>query len=414
MMKKQSFVSLSGVEDETISMQLYPSTPLKMTTPKFRMTTALHKTTNIFALLSRFLGIFLILFLLLPTLIYSKTEADVSLMYFDYNGSSFYEFGTYGSARIKQEFGDNVFTFLAGNQRTKGKSGLRSFTHYDFHEVWTDSVYYSNPDTIFVNAFLDTTYTIIDTTFYGIKDIRQNDFFFSYQRKLDKNFALNLKFKYSKVDNSYLNEAVLWGIGSDWNICRINLKTDVSFTNIKYDTLHQIPIFSETVSQDTTYEDIPYDFEPDSLVTTSNIRWDSFSEQTSEEKMRTVQLYNYLTYVYDRVLVSAEFAVYKILDSEIYNENPRLYFGMNAAYYWDNFSLYGGFSQGDKNLLNTFGGTYLNVSSDDFVRSGNLGIVVYPYFREWSVSYEFSRSELTEENTDFSINSHLLNLYYKW
>jgi len=110
---------------------------------------------------ARMIMLVFVLFILLPTHIHSKTETDISLMYYDYNGSSFYKSGTYGSASIKKDLGDNTFSFFIGNQRTKGKTDLQSFSDYNFHEIWTDSVYYSTPDTIFVNAFLDTAAVII-------------------------------------------------------------------------------------------------------------------------------------------------------------------------------------------------------------------------------------------------------------
>jgi hypothetical protein len=359
-----------------------------------------------------------VLLLLSPSLIHCETEADISLMYYDYSGSTLYESGTYGSARVKQTFGKNNFTFFAGNQSTKGKTGLQSLSYYDYHEIWTDSVYYhyddSTLDTIFVNTFLDTTYTVTDTTDYDIADIIQNEFLISYQRKINDEFSADIKLKYTEVENSYLNEALLLGIGCEWALFNVNVTSDISYSKMQYTNKTLSQILDETIIKGTTYIDTLYEHFPDSIVTTGFVFNEYSQEEEDEWEMISWQLYNSAFYVLDRLLIGADFAIYKIFDSEIYNEDPRIFYGVNSAYYWDHFSIFGGYSRGDKNLLNTFGNTYLNVANDEFIQSGNVGLAVYPLIRNWSVSYEFGYSEFQEKDNEFSINSHLVNLFYKF
>ncbi len=358
-----------------------------------------------------------IIILMFPIMLFSKmkTNIETNFMYYDYIGSEFYKNGNYESIKLDYKNEESTFTILFGNQKTNGKKGLFQIYNLDCFTEAIDSVYYNFPDSTVIN---NTTYTyesvVIDTFNYDIKDIIQNEIYFAYKRDLSKKFSSEIKFKYCWLQDSYLNSAIMIGSGNEYKFGNFVFHSDISFTFMNYDlAVEVLETIIDTVVF-TTLIDTLFNPVPDSVVTTEVITMNTFLMETGKEKMSTFQFYNSAIYIKDRLLLNADFGIYKIFDSKIFDDDIRIYSSVTATYYWDYFGIFCGYSAGSKNLLQTFDNTYLNVSPDKFKSSGNAGVIIYPYYRNWSISYEYKFNEYEEKSSSYEISSHLLSLYYSF
>ena len=204
---------------------------------------------------------------------------------------------------------------------------------------------------------------------YSIDDIyEQFEFKGSYSRFLKTYLKLGLDLKYSKIVNGDFKKAVLIGITKNIYIRKF------TFT-----------------------------FSP-ALNSTFN-----------GTKNNIYQVSGKVNYKYRSLLLNSTTYFFKIINNEISQEKIDYLQESSISYYGDRIGAYGSFSFGDKYLLTTYDNTYLNLSGDDFRHSFHLGILHYPILRNWSINYEFRKSIYNDlSKIEYTINAHLLNIYFSW
>ncbi|MCD4818434.1 MAG: hypothetical protein K8S23_07060 [Candidatus Cloacimonetes bacterium] len=139
----------------------------------------------------------------------------------------------------------------------------------------------------------------------------------------------------------------------------------------------------------------------------------NYSFDGTENKV--YQLSGKINYKYKDLSLNGSTYLFKVKNSEISKEKMRYLHEGSINYYGDLLGIYGIFSFGEKYLLTTFDNTYLNVSEDEFLHSFHFGILHYPILRNWSINYEFRKSIYNNlSKKEYTINAHLLNIYFSW
>ena len=133
-----------------------------------------------------------------------------------------------------------------------------------------------------------------------------------------------------------------------------------------------------------------------------------YESQEFEDNFQTIQFSQDLTYINNRLLLNANGHIFKTVNSALQDDDYRYFVNGNIAWYFDYFGIYGGGSTGNSFMQNN--SKTLNISVDITDWSANLGTIIYPFYRNWSIAYE---AKFTKYQSDYSITSHLLNIYFK-
>jgi len=277
-----------------------------------------------------------------------------------------------------------------------------------YRETWIDSVYYSNPDTLYINPFYDSTYAYQDTLEYDMADISQNEIFLSFEQKFSEKYASGLEFKYTFFENSKYDYAILLASSHRYEIGKFSLNSNLSFSKIRHETKREIESIIVEVQQYTTLDDTIYTFQPDSVVTTVIEEYNIFDEITEDQKLNTFQFSQKISYLNKNLLLDAGIDIYRILKADEVDDKINLHYHFDAGYYPDYVGFFGGFSKGEKLLLQTYDNKFLNTTRG-FDLSYSLGVIYYPFMRNWSISYQYKKNYYDT----YQVDSHLLNLYYK-
>ena len=350
----------------------------------------------------------IILLVLLSLHIFAEITFLSDVMYYDYSGSKTFKSGTYQSFTLNNSKSSNTFSVFVGEQKTNGKQDLSHVYDLFYHETWIDSVYYSNPETILVNPFYDSTSVYQDTLRYDKADIFQDEVFLSFEHRFSDKYASGLEFKYASFRNSRYDNAMMLASNHRYNFGRFSLASNLSFCKINYEKTGEVESNIIEREQYTTLKDTIYAVQPDSVVTTIIEEYNVFEEITEKQKMNTIQFSQKISYLYNNLLLNTGIDFYRILNAREIHDKLNLYFNFDAGYYPDYFGFFGGFSKGEKFLLQTYDNKFLN-TNNGFDLSYSLGMIVYPFLRHWSISYQYKKNYYES----YQVDSHLLNFYFK-
>ena len=352
--------------------------------------------------------IFLTVFAFLFCSIFAELTFLSDIMYYKYSNNKNFKSGTYESFTLNNRKGSNIFSIFISEQKTNGKTDLSKIYDLKNRETWIDSVYYSNPDTIFVNPFYDSTSVYQDTMKYDKRDIFQNEIFLSFEHKFSQKYASGLEFKYSSFENSRYDFAVMLASNHRYEIGKFSFNSNFAFSKIKYETKSEVEWIIIDEQQYTTFDDTTYAFQPDSVVTTIIEEYNIFEEITEEQKLNTIQFSQKFSYLYKNLLLDAGIDIYRILKADEFDDKINSHYHFDAGYYSDYFGFFGGFSKGEKFLLQTYNNKFLNTTRD-FDLNYSLGMIVYPFLRNWSISYQYKKNYYDT----YQVDTHLLNFYFK-
>ncbi len=362
--------------------------------------------------------------ILFVSFINAELSFSTDLLYFKYNENGHFKDGDYENSSTKYSNKKHTFIFSLTNQRTNTKPHTQTISQdYDvtIQEIWTDSVYYSNPDTIYVNEFCDTTYKftemISDTLNYAEMAVIQKEILFGWQYQFSKNKTAEIEAKYMFFKESNIESAYSISANYGYSFGKLSSQSTVCATQINSYYFENNWIFNPNnkveIEQTTTYNDTIYQFEPDSLITTivKNIscEYPVYESQEFEDNFQTIQFSQDFTYINNRLLINANIHISRTLNSAVYDSTHRYFINGNIAWYFDYFGIYGGGSTGDSFMQNN--SKILNASADITDLNLSFGMIIYPLYRNWSIAYE---TKFIEHQNNYSITSHLLNIYIKF
>ena len=345
-------------------------------------------------------------------LIFLNSHAKITfltdIVYFEYSGNENFKSGTYESITFNNGKGANKLSFFISEQITNGKKELSKIYDLNFHETWIDSVYYSDPDTIFVNPFYDSTYALQDTAKFDMRDVFQDEIFLSFEHRFSDKYAANLEFKYTHFENSSFKSAFMIGKSHKFSYRNFSFDSNLSFSGIDYTVTEEIEKIIIDTLHYTTLDDTTYSFEPDSIVTTVIEEYNVFEEVTSDRNLNTIQFSQNFSCLYKNLFLESGIDIYKILNANEIDDKLNFFCHLDVSFYLDYFGFFGGFSKGEKYLLQTHDNKFLNVNKG-FDFSYALGMIVYPFLRNWSISYQYKKNYCDS----LQVDSHLLNFYFK-
>ena len=243
---------------------------------------------------------------------------------------------------------------------------------------------------------------------YDKRDIFQNEIFLSFEHKFSQKYASGLEFKYSSFENSRYDFAVMLASNHRYEIGKFSFNSNFAFSKIKYETKSEVEWIIIDEQQYTTFDDTTYAFQPDSVVTTIIEEYNIFEEITEEQKLNTIQFSQKFSYLYKNLLLDAGIDIYRILKADEFDDKINFHYHFDAGYYSDYFGFFGGFSKGEKFLLQTYNNKFLNTTRD-FDLNYSLGMIVYPFLRNWSISYQYKKNYYDT----YQVDTHLLNFYFK-
>jgi hypothetical protein len=370
--------------------------------------------------------IFLIVFFLcLASFMMAELSFSADLLYFKYDANERFRDGDYENISAKYSNKKHNFTFSLLNQRTNTKENSQIISqNYDVNvnEIWTDSVFYWVDDelVVFDTIFCDTTYTfaemISDTLNFSETAIIQNEILLGWQYQFSKKHSAGIEAKYMFFKENNINSAYSINVNYGHKMGKLSSNSAVCATQINSSYVENnwnfIPAGYEKIEQTTTYNDTVYQFEPDSLITTMEqngaYEYPVYESQEFEDNFQTIQFSQDLTYINNRLLLNANGHIFKTVNSALQDDDYRYFVNGNIAWYFDYFGIYGGGSTGNSFMQNN--SKTLNISVDITDWSANLGTIIYPFYRNWSIAYE---AKFTKYQSDYSITSHLLNIYFK-
>jgi len=306
-------------------------------------------------------------------------------------------------------------------QQTRGKKNIPEINDLPAHTIAIDSVFYHDVfvDTVFYEqfvfdtTFVDSNYTIHDTTLYDVKNVLQNEAMLTFEQKFSPFFSGGLKMKYSVLRNSNVKSALMFGNFYKYRRTRGTIsrktflsETDFLITCLQYSEMQQRDKIIESTEHYTTYDDTIYAYEPDSVRTTYQTTITSFDFQEFSRYKLLYQFSQNFSLIFGHFLLGTNLNFFGTADSKKIN----FFYAANAAYYLKYFGIFGGFSDGEKYLLQNAGGKFLEAVEDRFVHSFHGGLIVYPLFRKWSISYEFAYGKYEKYN----VQSHNLNIFYQF